>query len=708
MRLMQFNTLYSSMFLLSGLSSSGAVWAETQDTVALPTIKVEATRTDTTYLQTPASVFRIDVPKQDESSQVNLTEVVKGIPSLQLHNRENYAQDLQLSMRGFGARSTFGVRGIRLYVDGIPATMPDGQGQTSNIDLSSLDHIEVLTGPFSSLYGNSSGGTLLTTTKEGQGKDSVELSYSGGSHDKNRAGIVLQGGAQQTNQPSYVISSSYFDTDGYRDHSAANKVSNNAKLTWNLDDGSKINWITNYLKINADDPQGLTRDQWKANPKQVNDANNTYDVRKDIEQTQTGLTWLKPLNDKNELYAMTYFGHREVTQYQSIPESAQKNPRHAGGVIDFERNYYGADLRWTGKELLPNTTLSVGVALDAMDEDRQGYENFTLVNNQPSYGVKGKLRRDEDNTLWNIDPYVQASWQFLPTWRLDTGVRYSNVHYKSEDNYITASNPDDSGKTDYSKVLPSAALSWQIIPELLAYVSYAKGFETPTFTEMAYRPDGQGGFNFALDASSSDTYEAGLKSQNPLGDFTVAVFQTKTKDDIVSAGSQYGRSTFRNADKTLREGIELSWNKQLWRDLIANASYSYLDATFDADIPATGSLAMIPSGNKIPGIAQNQAYLALSWKPQTGFYGGVDAQYNDKIYVDDQNSDAAPSYTVVAAYAGYAWHLQDWKVNIFSRVDNLLDKDYVGSVIVNDGNSRFFEPADGRNWSAGLRVSKQF
>jgi iron complex outermembrane receptor protein len=511
----------------------------------------------------------------------------------------------------------------------------------------------------------------------------------------------LQGGAKQANQPSYVISSSYFDTDGYRDHSAANKVLNNAKLTWNLEDGSKINWITNYLKINADDPQGLTRDQWKANPKQVNDANNSYDVRKDIEQTQTGLTWLKPLNDKNELYAMAYFGHREVTQYQSIPRSAQNNPRHAGGVIDFERNYYGADLRWTGKELLPNITVSAGLALDAMDEDRQGYENFTLINNQPSYGVKGTLRRDEDNTLWNIDPYLQASWQFLPTWRLDTGVRYSNVHYKSDDNYITASNPDDSGKTDYSKVLPSAALSWQIMPELLAYVSYAKGFETPTFTEMAYRPDGQGGFNFDLKPSNSDTYEAGLKSQNLLGDFTLAVFQTKTKDDIVSAGSQMDVQLSVMQIKPYVKVLN-SWNKQLWRDLIATASYAYLDATFDADIPATGSLTKIPSGNKIPGIAKNQAYLALSWKPQTGFYGGVDAQYNDKIYVDDQNTDTAPSYTVLAAYAGYAWQLQDWKVNIFSRVDNLLDKDYVGSVIVNDGNSRFFEPADGRNWSAGL------
>ncbi|MDV5173147.1 TonB-dependent receptor [Acinetobacter baumannii] len=709
MSLLRLDRLHYCILMSMGCISSPLVWAEdlNSDVAKLPTLHVEATRTDTGYLQTPASVFRIEAPQVDSSSQVNLTEVVKGIPSLQIRNRENYAQDLQLSMRGFGARSTFGVRGIRLYVDGIPATMPDGQGQTSNIDLSSLDHVEVLTGPFSSLYGNSSGGTILTSTKEGQGKDSIELSYSGGSHDKSRAGLVLQGGAKGANEPSYIISSSYFDTDGYREHSGAEKVLNNAKLSWNLDDGSKINWVTNYVKIHADDPQGLTHDQWNANPKQQVPFLKQFNVRKDIEQTQTGVTWSKPINDKNELYAMAYLGNRQVTQYQSIPKSTQDaSINHAGGVIDFERNYYGADFRWTGKELLPNTTLSVGVALDAMDDDRKGFENFNLVNGQPSYGVKGNLRRDEDNTLWNIDPYLQASWQFLPTWRLDTGVRYSNVHYKSKDNYL--SNGDDSGKTDYDKVLPSVALSWQILPELMAYVSYAKGFETPTFTEMAYRPDGQSGFNFDLTASTSDTYETGLKSQNQLGDFTLAVFQTKTKDDIVSAGNSNGRSTFRNADKTLREGVEFAWNKKLWRDLIATASYSYLDATFDADIPALGNIAQISSGNAIPGIAKNQAYASLAWQPSHGLYGGVDVQYMDKVYVNDTNGDAAPSYSVTSANVGYAWVIGDWKVNSFARVDNLFDKKYAGSVIVNDGNSRYFEPADGRNWSAGLRVIKQF
>ncbi|OTG67960.1 TonB-dependent siderophore receptor [Acinetobacter sp. ANC 4470] len=685
--------------------------AGSTEPVLLPTLKIEATRTDTDWLATPASVYRIEQKNNENNLGINLSETLKGVPGLQLNNRENYAQDLQLSMRGFGARSTFGVRGIRLYVDGIPATMPDGQGQTSNIDLSSLDHIEVLGGPFSSLYGNSSGGTILTTTKQGQGRDSIELGYAGGSHNKGRADIVLQGGADKANEPSYVVSSSYFDTDGYRDHSSAKKVLSNAKLTWDLDDGSKVNWVMNHVDINADDPQGLTRDQWKANPKQQVPFLKQFDVRKEINQTQTGVNWLKPLDDHNEVYAMAYVGHREVTQYQSIPNTAQANPRHAGGVIDFSRDYYGTDLRWTGKDLLPNTRFTAGFAFDAMDEDRQGYENF---DSNGHYGVKGNLRRDENNTLWNLDPYLQASWQFLPTLRLDTGLRYSNVHYQSKDHYIQGTNGDDSGKTDYDKLLPSAAFTWEITPQLSSYVSYAKGFETPTFTEMAYPTTGTSGINFGLKPSTSDNYELGLKTQNSFGNFTAAIFQSKTQDDIVSGEANNGRNTFRNADQTLREGLELSWNKNLWRDLTAQASYSYLDATFDAEVPqitdVNGNViaARVADGNYIPGVAKNQAYVALGWQPETGFNAGLDVRYMDKIYVNDTNTDTAPSYTVTSANVGYVWKNVDWKVRTFARVDNVFDEDYVGSVIVNDGNSRFFEPADGLNWSAGLSVTKAF
>lgn len=674
----------------------------------LAPIVVEATRTDRTILETPASAYYLN-QEQQNSLNVNLSETLKGVPGLQLNNRENYAQDLQISMRGFGARSTFGVRGVRLYVDGIPATMPDGQGQTSNIDLNSLDHIEVLSGPFSSLYGNSSGGTILTQSREGQGPDSITLGYSGGSQNKGQTNLVLQGGSDNASEPSYIISSSYFDTDGFRDHSGAHKVLNNTKLTWDLDDGSKINWVNNYVKIAADDPGGLEKKDWKANPKQIDSRIQGFNTRKEIEQFQTGLTWSKPVNDQHELYGMAYWGQREVVQYQSISKFFQSLEKHPGGVIDFDRQFYGADLRWTGKDILQNTKLIAGVAVDAMTEDRKGYLNFV----GDVLGIKGELRRDEDNTLWNADPYLQASYNFAPDWTLDAGIRYSNVHFKSEDHYITESNGDNSGKMTYEKLLPSVALSWKIFPELMTYASYAQGFESPTFTEMAYPADGSNDV-LILKAAESETYELGLKSANRFGDFTAAIFHTSTQDDIVSAVNDNGRSTFRNADKTLRKGLELSWSKDLWRGLAAQASYSYIDATFDADIPELlddeGKVAVsrVAAGNYIPGIAKSQAFVSLGWKPENGLSAGVDVRYSDRIYVNDINSQYAPSYTVAGANVGYNWNVKDLSIKTFARVDNLFNKDYSGSVIVNESNGRFYEPAEGRNWSAGLSVTKEF
>lgn len=687
-------------FLIACISQNIYANSLSQPTQKLETIVIEATRINRDVMLTPASAYLIQQDQQ-KSINLNLSETLKGIPGLQLNNRENYAQDLQISMRGFGARSSFGVRGVRLYVDGIPATMPDGQGQTSNIDLNSLDHVEVLGGGLSSLYGNSSGGTILTKSREGQGEDSITLGYSGESENKAQTNIVLQGGANNANEPSYLLSSSYFDIEGFRDHSTAHKTLNNAKLTWALDHGSKINLINNYVKIKAKDPGGLTRDQWQTNPKQVVENVRKYNARKEIEQLQTGLTWNKPINDHSDVYAMVYAGQRSVTQYQSIPHTAQGGINHAGGVIEFDRDFYGTDMRWTGKDILPNLKLVGGVAIDGMSEARQGYQNFI----GKILGVKGEIRRDEENTLWNLDPYLQASYSFHEAWDLDVGLRYSNVHFKTKDYFLN--NGDNSGKTDYQKLLPSLALSGKIIPELMVYASYAQGFETPTLTEMAY-PVLTSYTPFSLKPAKSKTYEMGVKSDNTLGQFTAAAFYTITQDDIVPLRNEGGKATFRNTDQTIRHGIELSWNKNVWRDLIAQASYSYIDATFGKDTVNIMGINPIPEGNNIPGIAKNQAFLSLGWKPKKGFNAGVDVRYSDKIYVDDINSDSAPSYAIAATNIAYIWTINEWSFNTYARIDNLFDQNYSGSVIVNESNKRFFEPAEGRHWSTGMQVTKNF
>jgi iron complex outermembrane receptor protein len=683
---------------------------QAQQPVQLASIEVQALRLSQPQHSSSAAVYQVQQPEVASQANVNLSEILQGIPGLQVNNRENYAQDLQISMRGFGARATFGLRGIRLYVDGIPATMPDGQGQSANIDLNSLDHVEVLTGPMSSLYGNSSGGTILATSREGQGADSLRLSSVVGSHAKQQTNIVLQGGAEDRAGPAYIISNSYFASDGFRQHSSADKVLSNAKLTWNLADGAKLNWVINHVNIDADDPGGLSKADWLANPRQQNAylQRMKFNSRKTIEQSQTGLTWSKPIDAHNEGYVMAYLGNRSVTQYQTIPKTAQDQPQHAGGVIDFERQYLGADLRWINTSWA-NTRLVFGLALDQVYENRQGYENYQTLNDAVVYGLKGNLRRDEDNRQWNIDPYLQLSWQFAHRLKFDAGLRYSHVHFQSDDHYVSATNPDDSGSQNYHRALPSMALGWQVLDGLYLYGSYAKGFETPTFSELSYKPSlTESGWNTALQPSSSDHYELGLKTDQQLGELSLALFRIDTQNDIVSAGNYNGRATYRNADQTLRQGLELGWQRQLWRDLSSKASYSYLDATFAADVAASASTAAIRRGNQIPGIAKQQGFWALQWQPQVGLQAGLELRYMDKIYAKDDNSEYASSYAVLAAHLAYVWRYRDWQVNSFARVDNLLDRNYIGSVIVNDGNGRYYEAADGRNFSLGLTISKSF
>ncbi len=673
----------------------------------LPTIVISATRTDSSQQQTSASAYRLDASSiQNNQLQVNLSESLAQIPGIQVQNRQNYAQDLQVSMRGFGARSTFGVRGVRLYVDDIPATMPDGQGQTSNIDLTSIDHIEVLTGPLSAIYGNSSGGTIQAFTKEGENPPSVMAQIAAGSDNTRRYNVQAQGGGNGAGIPSYLVSQSRFTTDGYRDHSKTRKNLSNAKLVWDLDQDSRLKLVINSVDLTAQDPLGLTREDWQKNPEGVNDNALAYNTRKTVQQTQGGLVYERQIDEQQAIHAMVYYGQRDTVQYQSIPVMVQqKSKGQAGGVIDLGRNYYGTDLRWTGKNLIAEqpTTLIAGLAYDSMDEERRGFENFTGTGANQHLGVQGNLRRNETNTIWNIDPYLQGSWQFLPQFKVDAGLRYSTVRFDSDDHYIGTDNPDDSGKAKYSKLLPSIALGWQAQDNLNLYASYARGFETPTFNEISYRPDNatgpNSGLNFELKPSVNDTYELGAKTQIANGLLTAAVFQTTTQDEIVTAQNSNGRSSYKNAGRTKRYGFETAWNGTIKDALKASLAYTYLNATY------RNSTSSFASGNDLPGVAKQAAYAGIEWAPEQGWQAGADIHYLDKIYVNDQNNDYAPSHAVTGIHAGYVWQLPSWTIRSYGRVDNLFDKNYAGSVIVNESNQRYFEPADGRNWSAGVSLS---
>lgn len=676
----------------------------------LPTIVVQATKLDTSVQKTAASVYIVDSSViQNNQPQINLSESLNRVPGIQVQNRQNYAQDLQISMRGFGARSTFGVRGIRLYVDDIPATMPDGQGQTSNIDLNSVDRIEVLNGSSSALYGNASGGVILAYSEEGSNPPTITTQFSAGSHDTYHYGIKAQAGQSSSEKnyaaPAYVVSANRFTTNGYRDHSQASKNLFNSKLSWHFADDSRLKLILNHVDIEADDPLGLTRAQWDSNAKGVDPNAIHFNTRKTVKQTQAGMLFDQPLTDQQSIRVMSYVGQRDTTQYQSIPVFVQISKPgwqgHAGGVIDLQRTYYGGDIRWTTKDFIAGqqSTLIAGLAYDAMQEKRQGFENFMSGNTGQLLGLKGKLRRNEDNELYNVDPYLQASWNFLPTWRLDAGLRYATVHFDSSDHYIAPQNPDDSGAKTFKKLLPSLSFSWSVLSHLNLYGSYAKGFETPTFNEISYRPDGKNGLNLDLQAASNDTTEIGLKSKLGQGLLTTALFHTNTDHEIVVANNTNGRSTYQNAGKTERQGLELAWNGQLWRDLKGTLSYTRLMAKYRS------SAGALSRGNHIPGVAKQSGYIAIDWQPEQGWQAGFDMRYLGKVYVNDQNSEASPDYSVSSLYTGYVWNIDQWAIKSFVRLDNVFNQRYAGSVIVNESNGRYFEPAMKRNISTGLSLS---
>lgn len=672
------------------------------------TMVVTAAPTTVSELDTPAAVSVVNGNEMRQAApRVNLSESLGAVPGLQVQNRQNYAQDLQLSIRGFGSRSTYGVRGLRIYVDGIPATMPDGQGQTSNIDIGSVDTIEVLRGPFSALYGNSSGGVINVTSQTGTQPPTVEASSYYGSFGTWHYGMKATGAVgdgSHAGDVDYTVSTNRFTTHGYRDHSGARKNLANARLGVRINDVSKLTLLLNSVDIKANDAGGLTADEWRDNPRQ-SPRGDQYNTRKNTRQSQAGLRYERQLSAQDDLSVMMYAGERETTQFQSIPRAPQLKPSHAGGVIDLTRHYQGIDTRLTHRgELLVPVTLTAGLDYENMSERRKGYENFVMVNGAPQYGEQGALRRNERNLMWNVDPYLQTQWQLTDKLSLDAGVRYSSVWFDSNDYYITPGNGDDSGDASYHKWLPAGSLKYALTDAWNVYLSAGRGFETPTINELSYRSDNQSGLNFGLKPSTNDTVEIGSKTRIGNGLFTAALFQTNTDNEIVVDSSSGGRTSYKNAGKTRRQGMELGLDQQFGESWRLKAAWTWLDATYRTNVCDDASC----NGNRIPGIARNMGYASFGYQPEQGWYAGSDIRYMSDIMANDENTAKAPSWTVVGLTTGYKWSYGRMDMDLFGRIDNLFDREYVGSVIVNESNGRYYEPAPGRNYGIGLNLAWRF
>ncbi len=657
-------------------------------------VVVTATRVDQPSLEIPASIDRIYAEELREGrAQVNLSESMGRVPGIVVLNRQNYAQDLQLSSRGFGARAAFGVRGIRLIADGIPASMPDGQGQAATFDLGSASRIEVLRGPFSALYGNASGGVINVITEDAPNVPTLEAGAVAGDYGTRRGSLKF---GWQRDGVGYVVNGSRFETDGYRDHSAARRDQLNTGLKLALGADSRLNIAAMTLRQpDTQDPLGLTAAQVAANPRQVASVATLFNTRKSIDHDQVGATLAHRLGGGNDLQASVWGGTREVRQYLAFSGGL---PLSSGGVVDLDRKFGGAALRWSGETTLNGRALRMqaGMEYERMDERRRGY-----VNNN---GTAGVLKRDEDNGVVSQGLFVQGEWKFASRWSAHAGLRATRVEFESTDHYVVGANPDDSGAVDYSATTPVAGLVFRLDPQTSLYANYGRGFETPTFVELAYRNAGTG-LNLDLVPSRSRHVEAGVKAVRPgLARVNAAVFDIETRDEIVSVQSlQPGRNVFRNAGRTQRRGVEVG-AESLWAGPFElRGAYTWLDANFEEDFdPAI-------AGNRLPGVPKEQLYAEGVWRHAPwGLRVALELLHRSRVAVDDDNSEFAASFTVVNAVVGFEQRGAGWRLQEFLRIDNVGDKAYVGSVIVNDGNGRFYEPAPGRNVLVGVQASIEF
>ena len=662
-------------------------------------VVVSVSRSAQRSFDAPAAVQSIDrATIEDAGPQVNLSESLNRVPGLTILSRQNYAQDLQVSIRGFGARSPFGIRGIRLLVDGIPATTPDGQGQGSTISLTSTDRIEVLRGPLAQLYGNSSGGVIQAFTREAPTTPELGAAAYTGSFGMRRTDWQYAG---RVGDYGLVADYSTFDITGYRNNSTTERKQFNGKLSFDPNEKTHVNVVFNRFDMPlAKDPLGLTMAQMLADPAQAGTGSVAKNVRKIVLQNQLGASLETRLGNDQSITARAYTGTRENLQYQAGIFGVTPT----GAWVGLDRTYYGMGLQYNAQTRAGNTPIKwvVGYDYDSSAEARQA--------GVAALGEKTSTTRNEDNKATNSDVFLQGTALVSEQVSLVAGLRHSTVRFNSDDHYLRDGN--GSGSTSYQNTSPVLGLTYHATEQLNLFATYGKGFETPTLAEVAYKGLGVPAFNTAINASSSQHYELGAKwAPSAATRLDMTAFQIDSTDEIVVASSSGGNSTYKNAPGTHRTGWELAGSAQFSPHWRATLAASQIDASYSQSF-LNGTTAVL-AGNKLPGIPQSFLFSELVWTqhpvtlgrkgPVAGSQAGIEFTQAGRLYANDTNTASADGYATLNLKASHVWALGSGNLTTYARIDNLTDERYVGSVIVNQAGSQFYEPAPGRNWTLGVR-----
>ena len=668
-----------------------------------PTV-VTATRYETNSFDLPLSIDAVTGSEiTDARTGANLSEIAPRIPGVVINYRSTAAQELSISTRGFGARSQFGVKGIRIYADGIPLNSADGQGQAGSINLDTLGQIEFLRGPFSALYGNSSGGVVQAFTRDGAKDPTITVGASSGTWNTNKQSITYEGQAGPVN---YILNAYQYVSDGYRDFSQYRRDNFNGKISYQFSPDTKFTFVGNYMdQPYTNDPNALTPDQYKANSRSAGTNAISTNSRLYRINSYGGIIIDHNLSEKDSLRFMGYSGERSNLQYLTT-----------GAASEVIRDTEGFDLRWLRKDLFLNKPLNftAGLTYDSMEDIRSRY-TYSGTGVYTTLLTTSTSNRREKQSAFSVDQYLQASYE--PTDRLlvITGLRHSRVNIKNEDLYFgdCVDRPtacDSTGQVTYSNTSPVAGVTFKITPTLNAYANYGRGFETPTFAETTYSNATSGaGPNLSMVPSKSKNYEIGLKAFVTSNTrMNLALFKVDTKNEIVVTANSGPQNVYDSTANTERKGIEFSLDSRLPYNFNYYQTYTYLDSEFKNSFTNTVG-GLVAAGNRLSGVYKNTAYTELSWKyPALNFSSAIENIYYSDVHGYDSNAAdrKADAFSIVNLRASLKQSYNNWNFSEFVRADNILDEKYVGNVRVN--NSATFEPGAPRNYTVGVTSSYTF
>lgn len=651
---------------------------------SLDSVVVSATRLQVLAEQAPLMVHTVDsINLREAQSQLGLDYALAEIPGVFTMNANNYAQDLRISMRGFGARSAFGIRGVKIMVDDIPQSTPDGQTQLDNLDLGVATVMEVINGPASGMYGNAAGGIINITTEGIPQNTFAEARWLTGSYGLNR--FQLKGGIHSEKWGA-IIQGSTTHLEGYREHSSMESTLFNAKIIARPTANSHLQLIFGYVDSpEAQDPGSLDRNTVSIDRSGARTQNSAFNSGEEVQQAKLGVTWRQKLNKNQQLRARLFYQWRDFNN---------RLPFETGGIVDLKRDFMGGGISYQlnkGSWKLPYR-LKIGIDIEQQLDDRQRYNNLL--------GIRANRSFDQEESFTNVGLFAIQELEMNARLLLLITTRFDAMKLEAKDRYLLDGN--DSGSQSYEQFNPSVGLHYNLKKGGNIYANFATSFETPALSELSTNPFG-GGFNQSLKPQQAQNLEVGYRKRfSQWWSLKLSSYYIKLQNELLpfELADFPGRNFYRNAGESERFGIEANLRWLAFKGFIARFSYTYAQYIYQQYEIDGNNFAE----NYLPGIPQHQATLSGIYHHSSGFFAMIQLRYIGDIYLNDANTEQAGDYILGNLRLAYQWKKNKWGVSPFAGLNNFTNTSYNDNLRVNAFGERYFEPAPGLNWYSGMKL----